>query len=83
MKKSFKFFKRVVLVSLVVVNLFCFCGCSWLLSYGWDWRGPYHHAALIDVPKKTVSVGDETYSLINEKIYKHINGTLEFIQFNY
>lgn len=80
MRKYFTELKRIIVVFLVVVNCCCFvCGCDW----GWDWRGPYHHAAIVSTPKKTVAVGEDVYSLIDKKLYKHNNGRLEFIDLYY
>ena len=80
MKHYLKIIKRITVILLIVVIIFCLaCGCDW----GWNWRGPYHHAAILSTPKKTVLVGEETYSLIDEKLYKHNNGQLEKINLNY
>lgn len=76
--KSYNKIKSILCCFIVII--FCLaCGCDW----GWNWRGPYHHAAIFSTPKKTVLVGEETYSLIDEKLYKHNNGQLEKINLNY
>lgn len=78
MRKYFTELKRIIVVLLSVVNICCFaCGCE----RGWDWQGPYHHAAVVSTPKKTIVAGKKVYSLINEKLYKHNDGQLELIEF--
>ena len=80
MRRYSKVFTRIAVILIVAINLLYFtCGCSW----GWNWRGPYHHAAIVSTPKKTVSVTEETYSLIEDRLYKHTNGQLEYIAINH
>ena len=87
MKKYLKKFICITIILLVCVfiggNI---CGRSWVVDFmvsKWAWRGPYHHAAIVSTPKKTVSVGEEIYSLINSHLYRHNNGQLEHIELNY
>jgi len=67
------------MVILLVGAVFFLC----ISPLFFDWKGPYHHAAIVSTPKKTVSVGEATYSLIDKKLYKHNNEQLENIELNY
>jgi len=79
MNKLFQWIKRISIVFFALIIL-PFVGCD----YGWNWKGPYHHAAIIECAQKTLAVGGETYSIIADDnvweycLYKHkVNGQLE------
>ena len=76
--------KKWIQFLLVGSFLFMSTACSYLLTLGWEWEGPYHHAVMFFGAQKTVQTSSgERYSLMGDLrgydniLHKHNEGTLE------
>ena len=66
--------------------------CNCLVGLLWDWKGPYHHAAIFLEPKKTVKTASGVqYSLFpasysgdgDTLLHRHDQNSFEYIAINY
>lgn len=76
--------KKWIQFLLVGSFLFMSTACNYLLTLGWEWEGPYHHAVMFFGAQKTVQTSSgERYSLVGDVygyepcLKKHHEGTLE------